>query len=57
MSLIFSGSITKDGMSKSNVNPCGVSSLRVKATSVLCMHCDKWIHGRYAGVKMVAPMF
>ena len=29
------GGITKDGMSKSNVDPCGVCSLRVKASSVI----------------------
>ena len=31
------GGITKDGMSKSKVDPCGVCSLRVKANSIfLC---------------------
>ena len=30
------GSITKDGMSKSKVDQCGVCSLRVKANSALC---------------------
>ena len=35
--------ITKDGMSKSKVDPCGVCSLRVKANSVLCVQCGKWI--------------
>ena len=35
--VMISGSITtKDGMSKSKVDPCGVSNLRVKANSVLC---------------------
>ena len=33
--------ITKDGMSKSKVDPCGICSLRVKANSVLCVHCGK----------------
>ena len=50
-------SITKDGMSKSKVDPCGVFSMRVKANSVLCVQCGKWIHGRCAGVKRVTPMF
>ena len=36
------GSTTKDGMSKSKVDPCGVCSLRVKANSVLCLQCGKW---------------
>ena len=30
------GGITKDGMSKRKVDPCGVCSLRVKAKSALC---------------------
>ena len=51
--LMVSGGITKDGMSKSKVDPCGVCSLRAKANSVLCLQCDKWIHGRCAGVKRV----
>ena len=48
-----SGSITKDGMSKSKVDPCGFCSLRVMANSVLCVHCGKWIHHRCARVEMV----
>ena len=52
-----SGSITKDGMSKSNVYPCGICSFRVKANSVLCLHCGKWIHGRCAIVKKATPKF
>ena len=42
---MVSGGITKDGMSKSKVDPCGVCSLRVKANTVLCVQCGKWIHG------------
>ena len=34
--LMVSSSITKDGMSKSKVDPFGVCCLRVKANSVLC---------------------
>ena len=48
--------ITKVGMSKSKVDPCGVCSLKVKASSVLCLHCGKWIQGRCAGMKRVTPM-
>ena len=51
------GSIAKDGMSKSKVDPCGVYSQRVKANSVLCVQCCMWIHGRCARVKIVTPMF
>ena len=51
------GSITKDGMSKSKVDPCRVCSLRVKANSVLCLLCGKWIHGRCTGMKSVTPKF
>ena len=42
--VMVSGRITKDGMSKSKVDPCRVCSLRVKANSVLCLQCGKWIH-------------
>ena len=49
--VIVCGGITEDGMSKSNADPCGVCSLRVKANSVLCLWCGKWIHGRCAGVR------
>ena len=46
--LMVSGSITKDGMSKSKVDPCGICSLRVIANSVLCLLCGRCIHGRCA---------
>ena len=55
--VIVSGGITKDGMSKSIVDPCGVCSLRVKANSVLCLQCGKWIHSRCAGVERVTQKF
>ena len=51
------GGITKDGMSKSKVVPCGVCSFRVKANSVLCVQCGKLIYGRCAGVKRVTAKF
>ena len=47
--------ITKDGLSKSKDDPCGVCILRVKANSVLRIQCGWWIHGRCAGVKRVTP--
>ena len=37
--VMVSGGITKDDMSKSKVDLCGVSSLRVKANTVLCLQC------------------
>ena len=52
---MVSGSVTKDGMCGSKVDPCGVFSLRVKINSVLCVLCSKWIHGRCAIIKRVAP--
>ena len=55
--VMVSGGITKDGMSKSNVSPCGFCSLRVKDNSVLCVQCAKWIHGRCAGVKWATVAF
>ena len=52
-----SSGITKDGMSKSKVDPCGVCHLRVKANSAMCLQCGKWIHGRCDGEKRVTPKF
>ena len=48
--VMVSGGITKDGLSKSKIDPCCVCSLRVKAHSVLCVQCVKWILGRCARV-------
>ena len=39
--VMVSSSITKDGFSNSKVDPCGVCSLRVKASSVLCVQCGR----------------
>ena len=39
--VMVSGSITQDGLSNGNVDPCRVCSLRVKANSVLCLQCGK----------------
>ena len=50
------GDITKDGMSKSKVDPYGICSLRIKTNSVLCLHCGKFVYGRCAGIKRVTPM-
>ena len=52
---MVSGDITKDGLSKSKVDPCWVCRLTVKANSVLCLQCGRWIHGRCAGVERVTP--
>ena len=43
MAMISCG-ITKDGMSKSKVEPYGVCSMSVKANLVLCVLCGAWIH-------------
>ena len=51
------GGITKDGMSKSKVDSFGVCYMRVKANSVLCVQCGKWIYSRCTGVKRVSPTF
>ena len=51
--LMVCGGMTKDGMPKSNVDPCGVCSLRVKPNSVWCLQCGKWIHCRCAGMNRV----
>ena len=55
--IIVSSGITKDGLSKSNVDTCGVCSLRVKANSVLCLQYGKWIHGRCVVVKRLTAKF
>ena len=52
--VLVSAGITNDGISESKVDPSGVCSLRVKANSVLCLQCGKWIHSRCVGVKWVA---
>ena len=38
---MVSSGITKDGVSKGKIDPCGICSLRVKADSVLCLWCGK----------------
>ena len=55
--MMVSGDLTRNGLSKNKVYPFGVCSLRVKANSVLCVQCGKWMHGRCAGVKKVTPRF
>ena len=35
----------------SSIDPCGVCDKRVKANSVLCIRCQKWVHKRCSGVK------
>ena len=49
--MVSGGGITKDRLLKSEVDSCGVCSLRVNANSVLCVQCGRWIHGRCARVK------
>ena len=44
-----------NGMSNGKADPFGICSLRLKASSVLCLQCGKWNHGRCAGVKWVTP--
>ena len=35
----------------SRIDPCGVCDKRVKANSILCTLCNKWVHKRCSGVK------
>jgi hypothetical protein len=35
----------------SGIDPCGVCDKRVKANSVLCIGCKKWVHKTCSGVK------
>jgi hypothetical protein len=37
----------------SRIDPCRVCDKRVKANSVLCIGCKKWVHKRCSGVKGV----
>ena len=56
--MVVSGSIAKDDLSITKVNPCGgFCSLRVKANSALCVQCGMWIYCRCAGVKIVTTEF
>ena len=55
--VVFSCGITKESLSKRKICPCEVYSLRVKANSVLCVQCGKWIHSRCARVKRVTSKF
>ena len=41
----------------SQMMACGVCSLRVKASSVLCVQCGKWIHSSGSVVKRVTAKF
>ena len=54
--VMVSGSITNDGFSMSGVEHCVVFSFSIKAISVLCVQCGRWIHGRYTGVRKLIPM-
>ena len=51
------GGITKDVMSKSMVDPCGVCSFGAKANLVLCLLFGKQIHSICAGVKRLMSKF
>ena len=55
--MAVSGSMTKDGLFESKVDPCGVYSFTVKANSILSIHCDIWIHGRCSGLKIAIAKF
>ena len=55
--VVVSSIITKDCMSKGNVGPCGVCSLRVMANSSLCVQYGNWIHSTYVRMKRMTPNF
>ena len=55
--MMVSGGITKDGLGKIEADTCGGYNQREKANSVLCVLCDKWVHGRCAGVKRETTKF
>jgi hypothetical protein len=35
----------------SSIDPCSVCDKRVKANSVLCVGCNKWVYKKFSGVK------
>ena len=47
--------IAKDGLYKSKVFHCCVCSFRVKANTVFCVQCDKWINNRCTAMKRLTP--
>ena len=40
---------------ESKIDPCGMCGKRVKANSLQCEKCRKWIHGRCAKIRRVTP--
>ena len=49
--MMVSGGITKDGLSKGKVDPCGVCRLRAEANLSLCLQCGRWILHRFVSEK------
>ena len=49
--------IKKDGLYKSKIYQCGISSLRAKVNSILCVKCGNWVDRRYAGLNRVNQDF
>ena len=55
--VIIIDGITKEGFSRSKVDPCAICIPSVKAISVLYVHCGKWIQCRCAELKRVTAKF
>ena len=49
---MLTGCVSKDGLSKSKVDPCGLMAI-----SVLCVKCGKWLHVRCGGLKKLTTKF
>ena len=49
--MIMSG--TKDEITSSKIDPCGLCGKRVGSNAVCCTQCMKWIHGRCTKMKKV----
>ena len=49
--VMVSGGITNDGLNKGKVYLCDVLNFLIKANSVLCEECGKFIHRRCDGVR------
>ena len=55
--MVVSDGITNDDLFKSKGGPCRAYCLSGKVNSVLCVQCDKFIHGNCTGLKNVTLQF
>ena len=46
--VMVSGGTTKDGLSRSKVDPCWACKLRIKANLILCIQYCMWVQSKFA---------